>query len=84
MELTEFHVSFLLGLERIHFYYHERGENEWAAGGHTSANEITRLGHDPRSLRVQADAVAAAFVEAWPVPGSTARDDGVPAGSLPR
>jgi hypothetical protein len=63
-ELTEFHVTFRLGLDHIHFYYHEYRDNEWHPGGRTSGREIRRLGEDPRALRRRADAVAAALAEA--------------------
>jgi hypothetical protein len=63
IELSTFHVTFEIGLENIHFYYHERLENEWEPGGHTSRGEILRLGHEPMRLRERADAVARAFVE---------------------
>jgi hypothetical protein len=61
---SAFHVTFEVGGERLHFYYHERLENEWDPGGRTSAAEISRLGVVPRELRRQADAMAAALVEA--------------------
>jgi hypothetical protein len=64
VELSAFHVTFRIGLERIHFYYHERSENAWTAAGHTSSREIRRLGVEPAQLRAQADAVAAAFIAA--------------------
>jgi hypothetical protein len=62
VELTEFHVTFRVGVDHVHFYYHERQENEWHAAGHTSGGELRRLGLDPAALRGQADAVAAEFV----------------------
>jgi hypothetical protein len=40
VEVTEFHVTFLLGGEHLHFYYHEHADHEWVPAGHTSANEI--------------------------------------------
>jgi hypothetical protein len=64
VELTEFHVTFVLRHEHVHFYYHEHLENEWRSGGHTSAAELRRLGADVRALRARADAVAAALVTA--------------------
>src|SRR5262249_33681230 len=64
VELTEFHVTFLLGWEHVHFYYHERLDNEWEPGGHTSTVEVLRLGQEPAELRAAADAVAAAFAAA--------------------
>src|SRR5262249_60227047 len=64
VELTEFHVTLPFGHDNIHFYYHERLENEWSPGGHTSSAEVRRLGLDPAALRERADAVAAEFVAA--------------------
>jgi hypothetical protein len=58
VEVTEFHVTFLLGGEHLHFYYHEYGDHEWRAAGHTSANEIRRVGAEVAVLRAHADAVA--------------------------
>jgi hypothetical protein len=64
VELTEFHVTLLRGLENLHFYYHEHHDNEWLPAGHTSCTEIRRLGIDPIVLRTAADAVAEAVVTA--------------------
>lgn len=64
VELTEFHVTFVLRHEHVHFYYHERLENDWEPGGHTSAAELRRLGADVRALRARADAIAATLIEA--------------------
>src|SRR5262249_15427319 len=64
VELTEFHVTFELGGEHLHFYYHERAENEWEPGGNTSHAELRRLGLAPAALRQQADVIAAAFINA--------------------
>jgi len=65
VELTEFHVTFLIGHDHFHFYYHERGEHEWVPAGHTSSGEIRRLRHDPRVLRDRADGIASALVTAF-------------------
>jgi hypothetical protein len=62
VELTEFHVTFTLGHEHVHFYYHERLENDWLPSGHTSRPEVERLGHDLAALCARADRAAAAFV----------------------
>ena len=62
VELTEFHVTFYRGGEHLHFYYHEMHPNEWLPAGHTSLNEIRRLGLDPFELRETADAVALGLV----------------------
>ncbi|MBL8798997.1 MAG: hypothetical protein JNM56_34245 [Planctomycetia bacterium] len=64
VELTEFHVTFVVGWERLHFYYHEMEPGDWQPGGHTSRGELRRLGCDPRSLRDRADSVAAQFIAA--------------------
>jgi hypothetical protein len=64
VEVTEFHVTFEVGSDNLHFYYHEYLENEWRPAGHTSAGEIRRLDCDPRALREGADAVAVSLVEA--------------------
>jgi hypothetical protein len=64
VELTEFHVTFQLGLEHVHFYYHEQGENDRRPAGHTSSAEIARLRESPRACRREADVIAAALVSA--------------------
>jgi hypothetical protein len=64
VELTEFHVTFYRGGEHLHFYYHELLDEQWQAAGHTSRNEIRRLGLEPEELRGAADTVAVALVEA--------------------
>lgn len=63
IEVSAFHVTFQLGLERIHFYYHEYLDNEWEPGGHTSTREILRVHDDPVELRRLADAIAAALLK---------------------
>jgi len=85
VELSDFHVTFQIGLERIHFYYHERSENAWKAAGHTSGREIRRLGVEPAQLRAQADMAAALFIAAvggvyHPRRGSGVRDETGPTG----
>ena len=62
VELTEFHVTFYRGGEHLHFYYHETHDNHWQPAGHTSANEIRRLGLDVPCLRDEADAIASELV----------------------
>jgi hypothetical protein len=64
VELTEFHVTFQRGGEHLHFYYHERADNEWLPAGHTSGRQIRRLGLDRAGLRAEADACATALVAA--------------------
>jgi hypothetical protein len=64
VELTEFHLTFRIQCDHVHFYYHERLENEWFPEGHTSSTEIRRLGQDPLALRSRADQIASAFVAA--------------------
>ncbi len=64
VELTEFHVTFYRGGERLHFYYHDHDDNHWRHEGNTSHAEIRRLGLEPAALRAEADAVARALIEA--------------------
>jgi hypothetical protein len=64
VELTEFHVTFTLGHEHVHFYYHERLENDWLPCGHTSATELRRLGCAVAALRDRADGIATALARA--------------------
>jgi hypothetical protein len=64
VELTEFHVTYFLAGERLHFYYHEHGPGEWRPGGHTSVGEIARAGGDAEALRGRADATAASLAAA--------------------
>jgi len=64
IEVAAFHVTFGLGVDRVHFYYHEVADGLWEPGGHTSSNEIRRHRRDPAELRALADAVAAAFLAA--------------------
>src|SRR5262245_21291035 len=54
VELTEFHVTFVLRHDRLHFYYHEHLENNWKPGGHTAARHLHRLGVNAGTLRAQA------------------------------
>jgi hypothetical protein len=64
LDVSAFHVTIPVDVDRLHFYYHEAGEGVWEPGGHTSSNEIRRHGVDPRMLREQADAIAARVVVA--------------------
>jgi hypothetical protein len=64
VELTEFHVTFYRGGEHLHFYYHEMADNNWQPAGHTSVNEIARLGLSAAELRAAANAVAQELVAA--------------------
>src|SRR3954466_15340364 len=64
VELTEFHVTFYRGGERLHFYYHEHDDNHWRHEGNTSHNEIRRLGLEPAALRAEAEEVAGALAAA--------------------
>jgi hypothetical protein len=64
VEVSAFHVTFLLDVDNVHFYYHEYGDGVWEAGGHTSGAEIARHDADPLTLRQLADAIAAEFVMA--------------------
>lgn len=63
-EVHAFHVTFGIGIENVHFYYHESADNEWAPGGHTSRAEVERLGASLAALRARADAVAASLAAA--------------------
>jgi hypothetical protein len=63
-DVGAFHVTFCLGVDRIHFYYHEADADAWEPGGHTSGPEIRRYGVEPSELRERADAVAKALAEA--------------------
>jgi hypothetical protein len=62
-EVTEFHITFLIRFEHLHFYYHEGWPNQWRPAGHTSRREIRRVHEDPAALRQQADASARQFAE---------------------
>jgi hypothetical protein len=62
VEVTEFHVTFLIGIDHLHFYYHERWHNDWKPAGHTSGGELLRLGLVPAQWRQRADEVAARLV----------------------
>lgn len=64
VEVSAFHVTFMLDFDNVHFYYHEHGENVWEPGGHTSSLEIERHGVAALELRVEADAIAARLVAA--------------------
>ena len=64
IEVSTFHVTFEIGSDNVHFYYHEMSENGWRPAGHTSSAEIRRLGHRPKELRRTADAIARRVVEA--------------------
>lgn len=62
VDVCAFHVTFCLGVDRVHFYYHERAEGVWEPGGHTSGTEIRRYRRDPAELRAVADRVASEFL----------------------
>lgn len=64
VELTEFHVTFVVSGERLHFYYHELGDSAWQSGRHTSRAELERQGCAARQLRGRADAIAEQFIAA--------------------
>jgi len=64
LELTEFHVTFVVGFDHLHFYYHELGEGAWQPGGHTARAHLKRLGCDARQLRDRADMIAEQFIAA--------------------
>lgn len=64
IDVGAFHVTFVLGIDRVHFYYHEVTERVWEPGGHTSSGEIRRYRRDPAELRAVADGVAFVFLAA--------------------
>ncbi len=74
VELAAFHVTFEIDRDNVHFYYHERLDNEWEAGGHTSAGEMARLGqelarrfaavHPTKVLTAETSAIAPALAAA--------------------
>jgi hypothetical protein len=64
VDVAAFHVTFCLGVDRVHFYFHEVADGVWEPGGHTSAAEIRRYLRDPAELRAVADRVAAEFLSA--------------------
>lgn len=63
-DICAFHVTFCLGVDRVHFYFHEVAEGIWEPGGHTSATEIRRYRREPAQLRAVADQVAEAVLSA--------------------
>src|SRR5437762_3098257 len=65
LHVCTFHVTFLLDVDNIHFYYHEHSVNAWEPGGYTSSTEILRHGVDPRQLRQRADEIAARVAAAF-------------------
>lgn len=64
LDIGAFHVTFRLGVDRVHFYFHECDEGTWEPGGHTSGAEIRRYRVDPVTLRAVADRVAGELVAA--------------------
>ena len=65
LEVSAFHVTFPVGQDNLHFYYHERGDQLWEPGGHTSGREIQRYKLSLRRLRDRADEVAQRLIQAW-------------------
>ena len=63
-DICAFHVTFCLGVDRVHFYFHESAEASWEPGGHTSGAEIRRYRREPAGLRAVADRVAEEFLSA--------------------
>jgi hypothetical protein len=59
VDVWAFHVTFLLGSDRVHFYYHEADHAAWEPGGYTSGRQIRAHGVKPRVLRARADRIAA-------------------------
>ena len=64
VDVAAFHVTFVLGADSLHFYYHDAAEGAWEPGGHTSTAELLRYPVDPARLRADADAVAARLAAA--------------------
>ena len=64
VEVSAFHVTFRVGTDHLHFYYHELDEMTWEPGGHTTAGEIARYGIEAHHLRNQADEIAAQVLAA--------------------
>jgi hypothetical protein len=64
LDICAFHVTFCLGVDRVHFYFHEVAEGVWEPGGHTSGTEIRRYRREPAELRAIADRVAGEFLSA--------------------
>ncbi len=64
-EVCAFHVTFCLGVDRVHFYYHEYDNGIWEPGGHTSRGEILRYNVGPDGLRNVADQIATELIEAF-------------------
>jgi hypothetical protein len=62
LDVAAFHVTFCLGVDRVHFYFHEVADGVWEPGGHTSALEIRRYRREPAELRSLADRIAGAFL----------------------
>jgi hypothetical protein len=64
VELTEFHITYEIGLDNVHFYFHERADNIWRPGGHTWFPHIKRLGVNPIKLRKKARRSAGELIAA--------------------
>jgi hypothetical protein len=62
LDVAAFHVTFCLGVDRVHFYFHEVADGMWEPGGHTSTLEIRRYRREPAELRSLADRIAGAFL----------------------
>jgi hypothetical protein len=64
VDISAFHITFCLGVDRVHFYFHEVGKGAWEPGGHTSMAELRRYLREPLRLRSVADGIAAKFLAA--------------------
>jgi hypothetical protein len=64
IDFASFHVTFRLGADRVHFYYHEVGDNVWEPGGHTSSHELRLHDVNPAAHRELADQIANRLVAA--------------------
>jgi len=65
VEISAFHVTFKLGVDNLHFYYHEQAEGVWDPGGHTSTAEIRRYQVEPSLLRQLAAAWQGVLLARW-------------------
>jgi hypothetical protein len=50
VDIAAFHVTYCLGVDRVHFYFHEVTDGVWEPGGHTSGAEIRRYLREPTEL----------------------------------
>jgi hypothetical protein len=67
IDFASFHVTFRVGVDHVHFYYHELDDQTWESGGHTSLLELDRLGLRRDQLREQADQIARELLSSFGV-----------------